>query len=431
MLVARLAFLLCLCGLPAASSESSEDALTAGDECLEEHGGSCALSALQIRGGRLESTSGQEEQVDDDAEDDEIEYDAELDGHAGSGPNMLDKINKKLSGFVAQINKALPQKLKQMDPLNMNYHKSKVYINQLLGLSSMSVESIKATKLGMKGTEVLIDMTIDAKWSSDLSLCGSIGRHRSLLNQWGGQEGYYDGEYSDPSMGYDYGYSPQYGNQMPSSGPSNGMMPSQPGGMPNYNPSGGMMPPQANGMMPNGDPSSGMMPPMPGGMTPQTPSCPSDRKSVSLDLSGVSYQNQNVTAFVDMMSMTITRFQVGAGKVTIRDARTQLHLGWLMKRIVSKKIKKKMPQVKAQIGRQIAAKLDSQIKVMLKKKCPIPLGKKKGKKKKKHSGSIAEPVHEASASGKAACSAAPACAKLGLAGDCCPNAAGVRLGCCV
>jgi len=30
----------------------------------------------------------------------------------------------------------------------------------------------------------------------------------------------------------------------------------------------------------------------------------------------------------------------------------------------------------------------------------------------------------------AACSAAPNCAKLGLAGDCCPNADGVRLGCC-
>eukprot|EP00441_Pelagodinium_beii_P043158 CAMPEP_0197650066 /NCGR_PEP_ID=MMETSP1338-20131121/30726_1 /TAXON_ID=43686 ORGANISM="Pelagodinium beii, Strain RCC1491" /NCGR_SAMPLE_ID=MMETSP1338 /ASSEMBLY_ACC=CAM_ASM_000754 /LENGTH=248 /DNA_ID=CAMNT_0043224413 /DNA_START=101 /DNA_END=847 /DNA_ORIENTATION=+ len=39
-----------------------------------------------------------------------------------------------------------------------------------------------------------------------------------------------------------------------------------------------------------------------------------------------------------------------------------------------------------------------------------------------------EPAAEASTS--AACSAAPACAKLNLAGDCCPNAAGIKLGCC-
>lgn len=37
---------------------------------------------------------------------------------------------------------------------------------------------------------------------------------------------------------------------------------------------------------------------------------------------------------------------------------------------------------------------------------------------------------EGSSGGDPSCSAAPGCAALGLAGDCCPNAAGIRLGCC-
>jgi len=40
------------------------------------------------------------------------------------------------------------------------------------------------------------------------------------------------------------------------------------------------------------------------------------------------------------------------------------------------------------------------------------------------------PAAAAPPAAAAACSAAPECAKLGLAGDCCPNAAGIKLGCC-
>eukprot|EP00930_Biecheleria_cincta_P075632 TRINITY_DN62807_c0_g1_i1.p1 TRINITY_DN62807_c0_g1~~TRINITY_DN62807_c0_g1_i1.p1 ORF type:complete len:276 (-),score=43.55 TRINITY_DN62807_c0_g1_i1:151-939(-) len=41
-----------------------------------------------------------------------------------------------------------------------------------------------------------------------------------------------------------------------------------------------------------------------------------------------------------------------------------------------------------------------------------------------------ESTVEGSSGSDPSCSAAPGCAALGLAGDCCPNAAGVRLGCC-
>lgn len=457
MELTRLACALCLCRTLAAVAISAEEVLAAGDECLEAAG--CALTALQLRSTRLETVDENTEELsalDFDVEeltaqgrelDMELELDV-LDTAPDDAPGMLDQINKKLDGFVRQINEVLPAKLKKVDPLKMRGSKGKVHINELIGLSSMKFKSARATNLKMQGADVVVESTVDAQWGSDLYLCGNVG-HAASLTQWGGTGSmeYYDGPPGPMGQtGYDPGYSPEYGGMMPP--PSSGMVP-------NYGAGNNMMPSQSGSMMPSsgeaGTQNSGMVPSSSpsGDLTSSPPqqgagSCPTGSKTFSVVLKGDSYRNRNVTAFVDMVSMTIKKFEVGAGKFIIERVKPKVHANWITRWYISRKLKKKLPAVKAKIETILAAKLDKSLKVMLNKKCPIRLSGKKKHKKETQSdqqsgesdssqpGLPAQQTQGASAqpSTQAACSASPGCAKLGLAGDCCPNSAGVKLGCC-
>lgn len=402
------------------------------DECLDaQAGSSCALSALQLRGDRFTAErSGEDvagttgdgattlggtsasnfdagsvtiDMKSDEQEDHDVE-ELEHNEVALGDPSMLDKINKKLTGMVGKINQALPQKLKSKDPMLLPQKKGKMHLNQLLGFSSMKIDSFKATDLKIQDGTVLMGMALQASWGTDFVICGNLGKKAALV-QWGmyGGLGFGGG-----------GYGPGWGMPMTAA--------------PNYNmPGPPMMPPSPQGMAP---------PPQAGGGSQQQPSCAPGRKTVNIALHGIRYTNENIKAFVDMKTKTITKFEVGAGKMTIQGASPQVNAGFIMKRIVTKKLTQKLPQLQEQMASKLSAKLAETLEKMLQKKCPMQLGKKSGTTSSQQAS--AQPASQpsapasqssASASG-AACSVNPGCATLGLSGDCCPNAAGIQLGCC-
>jgi len=426
----------------AATFTGLDDNLAAiDDECLDTQTGSnCALSALQLRGERFTAgrSGGNAEGTDRDKvgiaggtaakysdlgditiglEDDNDVDDAKGLEHnaievAHADPSMLDKINKKLSGMVAKINEALPQKLKSKDPLQLPQKKGKMHLNQLLGFSSMKIDFFNATNLSIQDGTVLLGMILQASWGTDFMICGNLGK-RAALYQWGMYGG----------MGFGGGgYRPEWGYQM-----GMPMMPS-----PNYNmPGPPMMPPAAQGMSPPPqDASAQQQQQQQPQQQQQQPSCAPGRKTVSIALQGIGYRNENIKAFIDMKSKTITKFEVGAGKMTIQGARPQVNAGFIMRRIVTKKLTQKLPKLKAQMASKLAAKLDGALEKMLQKKCPIQLGKKSGASSQPGSQPSTPASQPSALASSSACSANPGCAALELTGDCCPNAAGVKLGCC-